>query len=468
MPTSRIDLEGEEIIEKLQDLIEGTPILNSGQPKYSVIDETGKKARKSRSKVTHKSKIKQQKIETTKKKGRRGKKNVSKKASQEKMDDSESDIVNTHENDSERVGRSEIFIVNTVLVDDNDECDSLENSDAIDNENEKDSDIGLNNISPTSGEQMTPETPNLNDEINENNDNNKSRIVKKQQSRAQSKQSLFTCDACDEIFPTESSLKDHQRSHIQIQYFCPICDKLFDSTKDLNRHKKQHLKERKFACEVCGHCFYRKGDLKYHINTHTGLKPFECKICNRKLTRKSTLNYHMLSHQGNQAKNFCCDECGKKFRMLAHLQRHKITHLDLLNRPYQCDACPKTFVNKGKLDNHKRVHTGVKPFVCEFCHKAFADWGNMSAHRKIHTGQQVKRIRKRKKKENNLQISEENDLLRNFSQEETNDDNAAFNEFQKMLETQDDLNKTDLEDIEFNVTVNVQKFNKDSIKMNDQ
>ncbi|XP_014871933.1 zinc finger protein 93-like isoform X2 [Poecilia latipinna] len=56
-------------------------------------------------------------------------------------------------------------------------------------------------------------------------------------------------------------------------------------------------------------------------------------------------------------------------------------------RPFKCDICGRRYTRKRTLKKHYRIHTDERPFSCQLCRKSFSQSSSLTVHKRIHTGE---------------------------------------------------------------------------------
>lgn len=166
-----------------------------------------------------------------------------------------------------------------------------------------------------------------------------------------SKNQVFPCSQCSEVFPSQTCLETHSLSHYA-KFVCPFCQRPFTQKGNLNVHIRTHTNERPFGCKICCKRFKTSTHLKDHLTCHSSERPFKCHVCEGGYKRKHTLKIHLMTHTDEMP--FDCDFCGKLFTEKCNLKVHLRVHYD--ERPYLCQkaSCVKAFRTRAQLNQHLR------------------------------------------------------------------------------------------------------------------
>ncbi|XP_020810901.1 zinc finger protein weckle [Drosophila serrata] len=190
------------------------------------------------------------------------------------------------------------------------------------------------------------------------------------------------CNQCGIIFPTDSQLHAHYRSHLpanlKADNSCPHCEKRFTTPGTLKRHiEGVHKGIKPFTCDLCGKGFKYITGLKDHKLVHTDECPFECPDCHRRFKNKARLKIHSDTHSANI---YECGICGMKLKTRRTFNKHKLVHSD--ERQYKCDVCGSSFKRSKTLKSHLILHTGIRPYKCNFCGREFSNGSNCRSHKR--------------------------------------------------------------------------------------
>ncbi|KAI5749564.1 hypothetical protein M8J76_008338 [Diaphorina citri] len=243
---------------------------------------------------------------------------------------------------------------------------------------------------------------------------------------------VFECRACQKQFESESDLRTHESTHIELT--CKSCFEFHSTAQALQRHTCPNptlvepllpspctevhvqldledyseevvdsdmpsvhnenyitppdpLKVKKFECKKCFRSFTNAGNLARHEVTH--LQQIACDVCEKKFTTYSFMLKHRREHGGNLSFDNChiCKETFYKHsELVRHLEReHNIPRSE--SSPWCCRFCNKRMMTKLSLGIHERIHTGQRPYICDWCGVGFRSKANLLQHQPVHTGQ---------------------------------------------------------------------------------
>ncbi|XP_049797014.1 zinc finger protein 43-like isoform X1 [Schistocerca nitens] len=229
---------------------------------------------------------------------------------------------------------------------------------------------------------------------------------------------LFSCDFCQQNFPSKYRLIMHVFMHIDGMqpplYVCKWCGEVFHSKVSL----KTHLRMREnYHVLTAGHhekydysdehqsSIFLDSEPEVSFTEHIEQSSYEetwkiskkasNDMCNRHMTNdaEKTSAYRILSTAVNlsaQADLYIanrtnkCGICAKWFARSGDLKTHLLIHTGM--KPHKCEICEKSFTLLASLKKHSLNHTGKKPHKCEICGKCFVRSDCLKTHELIHTG----------------------------------------------------------------------------------
>jgi len=159
-----------------------------------------------------------------------------------------------------------------------------------------------------------------------------------------SRDGVFGCDVCSQVFTRRVSLKEHKHIHTNCKpYQCLTCGQTFRQISNYKKHQKRHLKTTDPTVK--------------EVSSGSSTRAKTCDVCGRHFSTQWALTSHSLSH--NQFKSCLCDKCGNTFKYRCDLVRHMKIHDN--HRQYKCDVCPLGFNDMSALKRHRiRVHKNDK------------------------------------------------------------------------------------------------------------
>ncbi|XP_049796695.1 zinc finger protein 737-like isoform X4 [Schistocerca nitens] len=224
---------------------------------------------------------------------------------------------------------------------------------------------------------------------------------------------LYVCKWCGEVFHSKVSLKTHLRMrenyhvltaghHEKYDYSDEHQSSIFlDSEPEVSvtehieqsSYKETWKTSKKASNDMCNTHMTNDATSAYGIlstavnvsaqaDLHIANRTNKCGICAKWFARSGELKTHLLIHTGMKLHK--CEICGKSFTLLGSLKKHTLIHTG--NKPHKCEICGKCFARSDCLKTHVLVHTGKKAHKCEICAKCFATSGCLKTHVLIHSG----------------------------------------------------------------------------------
>ena len=103
-----------------------------------------------------------------------------------------------------------------------------------------------------------------------------------------------TVENCQKRFVQKSQLNYHVKvvhgppaGSRNRPHKCLKCDARFSTTSTLRKHERIHVDDRRHECDKCGKRFIQKSHLLTHILRHNGEKPFSCSLCSKSFVTRS-------------------------------------------------------------------------------------------------------------------------------------------------------------------------------------
>ena len=213
----------------------------------------------------------------------------------------------------------------------------------------------------------------------------------------------LNCQYCGKHMTSESSLKVHERTHLQQDaHQCRVCGLYFSREWNLKKHLEEVHKGRVNAktCNICQKEFANPSNLRKHLKqVHLVKNPFVSKYSlPSDLPKVTDEPADILTPDPDPIPNptppavknpnylysLKCDKCGKKFRDTFGLRKHKMTFCGGGRR--QCHICKQVFSNSSNLNRHIISHTGQKPYKCDICQRGFFQSTHLTRHMSLHSG----------------------------------------------------------------------------------
>ncbi|XP_046353634.2 zinc finger protein 37 homolog [Haliotis rufescens] len=187
----------------------------------------------------------------------------------------------------------------------------------------------------------------------------------------------YRCDLCHEEFSRQASLQGHVKSHHKEKPFmCGICDNSYLRYTDLECHLLNHSDPNPktqvlFTCSFCEEEFKDDKGLKEHLKTHGDIEAdtvFECGMCGEELKSQIELGHHMKRHMGDPFEPCKCGICLCSFSKVAELKVH-LADKHFTNAQFVCDFCKCRFLTAQALKAHMPVHDKLKEAKIKIVHR---------------------------------------------------------------------------------------------------
>lgn len=105
-----------------------------------------------------------------------------------------------------------------------------------------------------------------------------------------------------------------------------------------------------YSCQYCDQIFPSRAALKEHKKCHVGEKPLACQICNKPFKQKVSLDAHVQKHKDDDSR--MCKSCDKQFASRLELRKHQQTAHES-EYTFECEKCKRSFTTKSRLEKHK-------------------------------------------------------------------------------------------------------------------
>ncbi|KAL7299777.1 hypothetical protein TKK_0007523 [Trichogramma kaykai] len=238
---------------------------------------------------------------------------------------------------------------------------------------------------------------------------------------------VYTCDVCNDKFPSKQSLAKHasfhskndkeietqasaEQEHLEQQeinnvpksrenldddddddnfsggdwpmdiHECPTCKKRYSTKKSLLRHQLLH-DEPNFECDICNVKFFRKDKLKAHYDKCSEKNPDQvrkCNLCGDTFESNEALKKHRVKHvvEGILTEEDLRDiENRTEDKKIEKMPRKRRTDIIGL----KCHLCNKEYTSRKGLLRHLQVHEGKK-YLCDMCPQKFSRREDLKLH----------------------------------------------------------------------------------------
>lgn len=128
------------------------------------------------------------------------------------------------------------------------------------------------------------------------------------------KPAKFPCTTCGKVFATITTVRAHEKTHLNVEYFCDLCNASFRVKAYLTSHvQKVHMKLKKlgksqgnyrlisnfwifhrFTCSIenCSASFVHRELLNYHVRKHLNIRNYSCRYCGKTFVTRSCCKIH--------------------------------------------------------------------------------------------------------------------------------------------------------------------------------
>ncbi|XP_073704130.1 uncharacterized protein [Garra rufa] len=262
-------------------------------------------------------------------------------------------------------------------------------------------------------------------------------------------QNKHTCSRCGTTFQNPLMLKVHIQSNTckpALKPFrCPVCVRWFSCLDGLKRHLVSHSRQSVFTCQICDQNYQTPQALEEHKrNDHrvnrpvedaqkqlnqagaqtSSSNPFQCHICLRNYPKLQSLKDHLRKvHRPKPPKPtnvrtvepvrsgpFQCQICERFYPNIKSLKNHrrrvhhivggvflpsKGTEQNITPSQFQCQICSHSFPDEQSLRNHRRrAHLIVRGhglssgmaqhnlYKCQICQRSYPDAVSLKNHRR--------------------------------------------------------------------------------------
>ena len=193
------------------------------------------------------------------------------------------------------------------------------------------------------------------------------------------------CDQCGKEFKHMQALNSHIKSHEEMSYACLFCKAYkkkasFRNARLLDEHVRlKHTGELDFPCDKCDAKFPSENTLKRHQKAHSDERPFVCDECGKAFKNKNNCKVHFqLVHTNDRPFKCSFEGCSKSFAINYDRTNHERVHTG--EKPFNCEICGSAFRTSKFLSKHMKTHTGERPYVCQTCGKGFIQNCNLKIH----------------------------------------------------------------------------------------
>lgn len=199
-------------------------------------------------------------------------------------------------------------------------------------------------------------------------------------------QDVYDCSYCGLIFPSQSSVNEHEEnSHkSQVLYECTQCNFKTHSSIIIDKHLK-NLHSYDKRCRVCSKRFNQDKKLIEHIKTdHLAFKENDLEILSEgpifhhdEIITPALVN----DYKWVQGSDFKCGYCRNRYIEKMDLIKHfeSCTNVKIDNQ-FQCRLCSFTSNIKGRVDSHFYDTHKTNFFSCNDCNEKYKLLSDLLVH----------------------------------------------------------------------------------------
>ena len=197
-------------------------------------------------------------------------------------------------------------------------------------------------------------------------------------------ETIMDCDSlqclkCLKMFSTKTNLKSHVKTHFNIKpYGCPICPKYFGKNRNMKEHaKKMHNFLGPFPeSDALAHRLKGKSVSKIPIEEEQTVAHLETTSESAESSLQTQFSSNGNGYHTNEDDLIDNENNTEKHT----LQFDETMFMDVEN--LRCLKCYKTYTSKGNLKAHVKLHFNLRPYACPVCKQKFNNSSNMKVHAK--------------------------------------------------------------------------------------
>uniref|UniRef100_A0A0L8I580 C2H2-type domain-containing protein n=2 Tax=Octopus bimaculoides TaxID=37653 RepID=A0A0L8I580_OCTBM len=209
----------------------------------------------------------------------------------------------------------------------------------------------------------------------------------------------FNCGFCNKGFLLESSLRNHEQSHLHNPAPEPpvVNQAPTMMSTPVNQHNHPNPEREANSDQMSQQVPHQVPAQSTVSLDPKATKAFACGICGKLFSQQRQMLNHEQTHahvqtdgtklMRNSDKLFQCGVCMRVFAHQSTLRNHSRIHTG--EKPYQCRYCIRAFAHQSTLRNHERIHTGERPYTCDICHRCFSHQTTLNNHKRTHKNESI-------------------------------------------------------------------------------